>query len=152
MLEHADGHLQEEIKVLYEFLGDNVFKITVIIASNQKGRYQQYGFTTEDAAEVKKVFTTAYKKILKKELTQCPPVVNLLHSETNVLSIIHKAYVIHDPGHKLHAQDHRCIRCAGKFVYKVFPERKLTVKLHEQSGKPCEENKCHPILFKNTQE
>lgn len=142
--ERADGNLQEEIKVLYEFLGDNVIKVMVIIATNFKGRYQKYGFDEGDVAQVQKIFTVAFEKIIGSKLDQCPPVVYLPFSETNVLNKIQGAKVIHDPlGHKLHTQKHRCLRCGGKFVYN---DSKGTVKVDENSGQPCEENKCHPTF------
>ena len=82
--ERADGALQEEIKVMYEFLGDSLFKIMAIIATNPKGRYQSVGFTDEDKRSVGNTFMAAYENVAGHRLSECPPVVYLSTEEKDV--------------------------------------------------------------------
>lgn len=74
--ERADGTLQEELKVMYEFLGKDIFHIMVIIATNRpKPQYQVLEFEKTDIEEVEEVFTLAYETITDSTLPRCPPVV-----------------------------------------------------------------------------
>lgn len=82
--ERADWTLQEEIKVMYEFLGEDVFNVMVIIATNR--RKCQMEFDEEDISITEKAFTLAFEKATGKSLPKCPPALYLSLSETEVLS------------------------------------------------------------------
>lgn len=96
--DRADGALQEELKVLYEFLGRSIFDIMVIIATNFPSRRHQWlGFEEEDIDKVKKVFMLAYKTITGCTLPWCPPVVYIEHApDPHLVSKIVYAKVIAD--------------------------------------------------------
>ena len=82
--ERSDGHLQEEISVMYSFFGQKIFDVMVIIATNNKrDRYQQVGFSEEDIAETKEVFKFAFQGITGVELLKCPPVIYVPFNENH---------------------------------------------------------------------
>ena len=70
--ERADGTLQEEIKLIEGFLGEEVFKIMVIIATNRyrRGRPETV-FYEEDIEITRGVFMAALEKMKesRKSLT-----------------------------------------------------------------------------------
>ena len=77
-LERGDGNLQEEIKVMYEFLGQDIFNIMIIIATNgPKPKYQLLGFEEDDIDKTKEVFMYAYESITESKHPRCPPVLYL---------------------------------------------------------------------------
>ena len=92
--ERAEGTLQEEIKVMHEFLGEDVFNIMVIIATNRKKN--QIVFDREDMGITKKIFTVAYEKATGKSLPKCPPVLYLPFDETDAINKIVAAKVIEE--------------------------------------------------------
>ena len=82
--ERSDGTLQEEIKVMHGFFGQQIFDVMVIIVTNNKrDHYQQAGFSEEDIAETKEVFQLAFKEIIEPDtqLIGCPPVIYILFDE-----------------------------------------------------------------------
>ena len=100
-LERAEGVLQEEIKVMNEFFGDDIFKIMVIIATNRKGKKYQVHFDEEDRLAIESAFKTAFKHatgqdIPNKNLTKCPPIIYLpyLEEEEEAINTIVAAEVI----------------------------------------------------------
>ena len=93
--ERAEGTLQEEIKVMYEFLGEDVFNIMVIIATNRK-KCQMVGFDREDISITERAFSAAYEKTTGKSLRKCPPVLYLPFDETDAINKIVAAKVIEE--------------------------------------------------------
>ena len=174
--ERADGTLQEEIKVMYEFLGQDIFNIMVIIATNYI-EYQTDGFDEEDLSQTKDVFTAAFKKATGEQHSVCPPILYLPFNETDAINkivsakviidepLMHKPVIINimqnmpidelirnakrkNPGKKLQFQD-RCTRCAGKLIYEDSPTGRQALKIVYESGGevPLDQSKCHPIFI-----
>ena len=71
-VERAGGVLQEEIKGMHGFFGDNIFKVMVLIATNHP-RYQ-HGFKEEDYDQTSKIFMLAFESVIGKFLIKCPPI------------------------------------------------------------------------------
>ena len=97
--ERSDGTLQEEISVMYSYFGQIIFDVMVIVVTNNKrDRYQQIGFSEEDIAETKKVFTDAFSKVTGTDLPKCPPVIYIPFNEdhTKVMRMVIGADVISD--------------------------------------------------------
>lgn len=97
-LERADGALQEEIKLMYGFLGEDVFKIMVIIATTFKCKKKREDFDDDDSVATEKVFMTAFNKITGEDglLERCPPIVYLPFDEENALNKVVGAEVIYE--------------------------------------------------------
>ena len=92
-LERADGALQEEIKVMYDFFGQKIFDIMVIIATNHK-KYQGILLDEEDIKRSQLAFQTAFEEVTGQPLPVCPPVVYLSVDEKNVQDLIVSAAVL----------------------------------------------------------
>ena len=90
-LEREEGTLQDEIRVMHEFWGDDIFNIMVIIATNSKRL--QVDFNEEDLSTTEIVFSAALKKMTDK---CCPPIVYLPLAETDAINKIMSAKVITD--------------------------------------------------------
>ena len=81
-LEKADGTLQEEIKVMYNFFDKQIFDVMVIVVTNNKrDSHQRAGFSDEDIAATKEVFMSAFRAVTKTHLPKCPPVVYVAFNE-----------------------------------------------------------------------
>ena len=100
--ERAEGTLQEEIKLIEGFLGEEVFKIMVIIATNgyKRGR-DEIEFDEEDLERTRRAFMAALEKITdtagegkQKIIDECPPIVYLPFLETDVIAKIVSAPVL----------------------------------------------------------
>ena len=104
--ERADGTLQEEIKVMYGYFGQQIFDIMVIIVTNNKRpHFQRAGYSEEDIIEIKGLFLSAFEKIVAEEqkdveervpARECPPVVYIPFDEDylEVFKLINGAQVI----------------------------------------------------------
>lgn len=76
--ECAEETLQKEIEIMYEYMGQDIFKVMVIIATNKPKSKCQVEFTKEDIDQVEEVFTQVFNKIVTDyTLPFCPPVVYL---------------------------------------------------------------------------
>ena len=100
-LEKANGILQEEIQLMHGFLGVEVFKIMVIIATHRKKEgKKQLEFDEDDIEVTEEAFMAAFKKITGETdvLPKCPPIVYLPFLETgyDVISKIVSAPVIYE--------------------------------------------------------
>ena len=96
-LERAEGELQEEIHAMYNFLGEDIFNIMVIIATNRKDqKCQQVEIDEKELAKAKRVFAAAYIKVTGQQLPKCPPILYLPFNETDVLNKIATAEVTTD--------------------------------------------------------
>ena len=91
--ERAEGTLQEEIKVMYNYFGQKIFDIMVIIATN-KMKFQKHPFSKENIEKTQVVFMMAYEKATGQVLPACPPVVYLAYREDNVQDLVVGAKVI----------------------------------------------------------
>lgn len=65
-----DGHFREEIKALHHMIGDNLFRLTVIAATQEK-EYQSIEFTSRMLAELSGVVKLVFKEVN----TPCPPII-----------------------------------------------------------------------------
>ena len=161
--ERAEGTLQEEIKIMHGFLGDEIFQIMVIVATNRKRKMRkQEDFDEEDIDITKTVFMAAMKKVLGEKTTieSCPPVVYLPYFEPSVIEKVVGAPVLYDEplkspvvvevrkcsieelirkekqkhkGRKLQFKD-RCAKCSCKLIYEHTPRGKIITWIIVEDG------------------
>ena len=96
-MERVDSTFQEELKLIYDHLGEDVFNIMVIIVTNQKEKkYQQLEFSEENREITEKCFMTAFETIIGERCTlpQCPPILYLPFLEKDVITCVKGAKVI----------------------------------------------------------
>lgn len=157
----ADGHLQEELKLMYGFLGEDVFKIMVIVATNDVSKNgKQDSFDDDDKELIKQAFMKAFNKITGKTnvLEECPPVLYLPLDEKNLMDKVVQVEVIYEKpltkpetleislckpsiieakrrnkGIKLLFCD-RCIKCSGKLIYEDTSKGKKPIRIVLNEG------------------
>ena len=161
----ADGTLQEEIKVMYDYFDTKIFDIMVVVATNDE-KCQGSEFTQEDIDRAEKVFITAFEKISQSRLPKCPPVIYLPLNTTpkEISDKIVGAPVISDadtlcfspefpryPPRVELSFENRCTRCAVKIVYqRLHDGTKNPVKViyGNDNEEQYDNSGCHPLLIK----
>lgn len=148
ILEKADGTLQEELKLMHHFFGDAIFEIMVVVATNQKGRYQAIRFGDDEIQATKEVFHVALKLAVEREEISCPPVIYIGTGDTGdeILKKVKGALVTREADLPLHFIDDVCAQCAAKIRYGTLKERIGVVDPDTGEIIPYEESKCHPTF------
>ena len=96
VIERADAYLQDELRTLYHYFGDSVFKCMVIVATKQ--RKDKNPFDDDDYKQMSKVLLSTMEKVTNKKNPICPPIVYLPFNATSeeVLTIVQTAPVESD--------------------------------------------------------
>ena len=144
----ADGGLQEEIKVMYEFFGSSLFGIMVIIATFDEEQSDSITFTDKQIGKTSRAFMDAYTAITGESLPRCPPILYIPVSERDILPQVKSAEVIDDTPLTINYYEKRCLKCAVKLVYER--ERKYIIQV-ETKGEilDVDDSKCHPYTIPN---
>ena len=103
-LEKADGTLQEELKVLYHYFGNEVFDCMVIAATYPPRISEKVVFDKKDFEDTARVFKEALKLAISKEKKKeiedikCPPIVyiGIKDSPNECLKKIQSASILKD--------------------------------------------------------
>ena len=145
----ADGGLQEEIKVMYEFFGASLFKIMVIIATFDEEQSDSIEFTDRQINKTSRAFMDAYTAVTGESLPKCPPILYLPLSERDILPQVKSAEVIDDTPLTILYYENRCLKCAAKLVYGA--ERKYIIQVETKEGEilDVDDSKCHPYIIPN---
>ena len=159
-LEKADGNFQEEMKVMYYFFGEQIFRSMVIVATNHP-RYQQYGFSDASKKDVKRVFQTALENITNDTSLECPPIVYIaLDDSAQEILLKIKAATVQNESLLCGFIDNVCAKCAVKVRY-IKPELKDSdetedilqehIRSHVVTANEelldYAESKCHPVII-----
>jgi GTP-binding protein EngB required for normal cell division len=85
-LERADGTLQEEIQLIQNFLGDEVFNVMVVIVTNsyKKGK-PETKMDKDDIEKTKLAFSRSMENITTMK---CPPIIYLPYLQKDVTAIL----------------------------------------------------------------
>ena len=142
-LERADGLLQEEIKLMHTFFGDDIFNVMVLIITNHP-RYQ-YELVEEDYAQTSRAFMKAFETIIGKPLRKCPPIVYILIEEKkdNILRKIVNAKVNDEQRLAVPQEEEETIR--GPIKAKAFAECAMPKK-REKVLEPTKAEKREKVL------
>lgn len=149
--EKNDGILQEELKVMYYFFGEVVFKCMVIVMTlPPRSKQKELEIDDELIGYPEKVVSEAINTVTNGAYTQCPPIVFIskFYSGEEVRKKIQDAKVVVPTGMALKVKDDKCIHCAGMFRYGENPggTKTLVGVVDPVSGKliSYKESKCHP--------
>ena len=147
-LERADGVLQEEIKAMHVFFGDDIFNIMVLITTNHPKHQDE--FLEEDFEQTRCVFMKAFQTIIGKSLRKCPPILYfpVEEKEDNILRKIVSAKVIDDK-QLVVPQEEETIHKPIKV--KAIPEYPLTTK-RENVLEPEKAEKTENVHRQNVME
>ena len=163
-LERADGTIQEELKLIHGFLGDEVFKIMVLVATTRHRKNKpQIEFDDEDVESTKQAFMTALQSITNEGIIeQCPPIVFIRFHESDIISEIVSAPVLYeeplkkpavieasiDPKTTQQLIDNarqrnkgkklrfhdRCAKCSAKIIYSESPKGRFPDRVIVNDG------------------
>ena len=154
-LDKADKNVQEEVKLMQHFFGDEVFNNLVIVATQmRKERYQQLGFDESDMEETKASFRLVLELAIGRKI-DCPPVVyiSLKDSGQDILTKLKSAKVLRD--HEtlpLLFKGDICAQCSTQIRFGPPPLKKvLGVYKITKSGDidlvSYDESMCHPTFI-----
>ena len=170
-LEKADGYLQEEIEVMYNFFGQRIFDIMVIaLTQNKDERYQKLGFSQEEVKAAEETFLAAFHAITGCNLPQSPPAVYIPVNvdQKTTSDIIVGASVISDAekltfspefpmlanrkrGRGVHLYfENCCTRCGIKIEYEQCTgKEKVPVRVVSANGdeEVYDNSYCHPLFI-----
>ena len=142
----ADGGLQEEIQVMYEFFGTSLFKIMVIIATFDEEQSDSIKFTDTQIGKTSRAFVDAYTAITGEVLPRCPPIIYIPVSARDILSQVKSAEVLYDSQLSTLYFENRCIKCAAKLVYGPEKKQVIYVETTKEQKIDVDDSKCHPFF------
>ena len=141
-----DGNLQEELQVMYDFFGIDIFYYMVVVGTEDE-RYTM-GLTEDDCKKIRGIFFEAAQKVTDGKLTTSPPVVYFGHKDDKnyVYKKILSANVLAKRGYFQPAfQKKTCSRCKSIVRYiqgtSLIP---ICVEDDSENPKEYEESKCCP--------
>ena len=143
----ADGGLQEEIKIMYEFFGASLFKIMVIIATFDEEQSDSIEFTDTQIDKTSRAFVDAYTAITGESLPKCPPILYIPVSENDLLPQVKSAEVIDDIPLIINYFENRCSKCAAKLVYGPGKKQVIYVETTREEKIDVDDSKCHPFFI-----
>ena len=150
--EKADGNLQEELKVMHHFFGDELFNRMVIVITNSYLEDNEIKITPLKIAHVEKVFLHALQVATKSCLSKCPPIVYIsIHDDgTKVREMLSTAEVITKSELDLNVLNDTCINCAVK-IQKIETKTgsKIQSVIDPSNGKKIDykDSLCHPLFI-----
>ena len=136
-----DAYFQDEMRSLFHCFGDDIFRIMVIAATQQK-EYQVIPFTTEMQDELCEMIRSLLSRVATSE-TPCPPIIYLPLS-ISPEELLHRVKKGTDKGYKQHPDKQSTTLLAG--VVSFFRTRRNTMPF-SNNGKSLEmEPKSHVLL------
>lgn len=113
--EKGDGLLQEEIKLMHFYFGEDIFKCMVIVLTSSPFEDEELNITDELEKRTEEVFNFAVKSITHMNIC-CPPIV-YISKEDSGIKIQEKIICakIHSPvSVSLHLNKDICVKCNTK--------------------------------------
>ena len=146
----ADGYLKDELKCLWNFYGERIFRCMVMIATNSPdAEYQEIGFSESFQRKSKSVVEHVLSEVSGVHSATCPPIAYLSLSCTseNALDIVQNC-AITDEKPLVPSDAKRCVKCASlifdgfkchpKFIY-ILPGDSMLPQAYKQT----EQNLMH---------
>ena len=151
-MERAEATLQEELKLIYGYLGNDVFKRMIIVVTYYK-KAQQIP-DEEDIQMTKEAFMSCLEAITDDHgegiIDKCPPLLHIPYNEKSLIAKIKGARVLCDSPMAIKIVDNRCIKCSAKLISSTTSTGRHIVRVvineggTEQTVMPNRESKCHP--------
>ena len=153
--EKADGILQDELRIMHYFFGNDVFECMVIVLTNSPwDEHNNLEITADLKNLTEEVFQAAILSSTGIRLRYCPPIIyiNKNDSGSNVRDMVKLAKVSRVSGLALKIRDDVCIKCAITITSTITTNEKHRISANnETNGEKIEykHTKCHPG-FKNS--
>ena len=152
----ADRHVQDEIKVMHHFFGNDIFESMILVVTAQK-LYQAIGYLDEMKLETEQAFTEAMKLALPKNgpIPKCPPLLYIPIEDNGGLLETIKSISMVKPLEFGEFNKDTCKKCAAKLLYIPESEKKTQpdpcdeLDAVEINGKriPLDKSTCHPAFI-----
>ena len=158
--DRIDGNLQEELKVMHYFFGEEIFKCMVVVATLDKSattalehvpeeyKKQVLESMTEPVVEsTSKAISGALEKVTWKKFEKLPPVIvaYLKENGADVVDKVKRAAVIEDKMFLPKFKHNICAQCSAEIVFNTTGTS-IGIK-EEGKVKPLEETSCHPCFM-----
>ena len=154
--EKADAILQDELRVMHYFFGEDVFECMIIVLTSSPLTLQEDSLviTAKMKNHTEEVFLAAVLTSTGISLRCCPPIIYIAknHSGVKIRSMVKSATVSRISGLSLKFKEDICINCAITIISTVTKNEKHRVAINEidSEEKEYERTKCHP-RFKNSE-
>lgn len=156
MPEIPDGYLQEELKVMYHFFGDELFNRMVIVTTNnpREPDLPDLKLTEQQIRRIQDFFLHGFQLATQCSLYKCPPIVFISQKDDGrkIRETLGTAEVITNSKLKLQIVSDTCINCAAKIenikTRKDDSHAIITV-IDPTDGKKIDYGKsyCHPLFI-----
>eukprot|EP00731_Ephydatia_muelleri_P013364 Em0007g674a len=122
----ADSYLKDELKCLWNFYGERIFRCMVMIATNSPDEaYQEIGFSESFERKSKSVVEHVLSEVSGVHSITCPPIAYLSLSCTSekALDIVQNC-AITDEKPLVPSDAKRCVKCASPIIdgFKCHPK------------------------------
>lgn len=153
--EKADGNLQEELKVMYHFFGDELFTHMVIVVTSSPLDGEDMKVTPAKIQHLQKVFLMALRLATNSTISECPPIVyiSIQDDGSEVRKKLSEAEVMRKTEISLKVLDDTCINCGAKIENVEIKNDKVKQKsamvIDPTNGEKIEyeQSKCHPMFI-----
>ena len=148
--EKADAILQDELRVMHYFFGEDVFECMIIVLTSSPLTLQEDNLviTAKMNKHTEEVFRAAVLTSTGISLRFCPPIIYIAknYSGVKIRGMIKSATVGRVSGLSLKIKEDICINCATTITSTVTKNEKHRVTINEIDGeeKEYEKTKCHP--------
>ena len=146
-LERVDGYLREELQLIYKFFGDQVFKVMVLVCTNDpKPRYQELGFNLEAA---KLVLKSAVKDTTARDHHEVEVLYIAYDDESQKIMQNVKDSFGGNMSNKLELDIKACVKCVGNDPNLSEGDGKNKKWWHiSWRNSTSDKEKCHPSFRK----
>ena len=153
--EKASANLQEELKVIYHYFGDELFNRMVIVIT--KGQYDNddLGATITPMVikHIENIFLQSLQMATGCQLSKCPPIIYISKDDSgaDIRDKVNAAEVINNSRLILTVSQDTCIKCAAKIktVTSSNNTNMVSTIVDPISGKSINyaDSKCHPLFI-----
>ena len=149
--EKADGNMQEELKVMHYYFGDELFKRMVIIVTNSTFDTEELRITEKKIEYIQKVFMQALWVSTGSSLSKYPPIVYISINDEgkSIRQKLSEADVLDASELVLNTLDSTCINCSAIIRELKIQSNKHLFVIDPSNGKNIayEDSTCHPLFI-----
>ena len=145
----GDGILQEELRILYHYYGEDVFKYMIIVLTSSPFEDTTLTVTPEMKEHTQNVFKAAVLSSTGICLKYCPPITYIsLHDKGDHVRAMVKSVFNSASGLSLKRKADFCIKCGINIISTVTKNETHRVCVNKIGDKEIkyEDTSCHPCI------
>ena len=148
--EKPDGNIQEELKVMYHYFGEEIFNRMVIMIMTSYLEDQPLVLSEDKIEHIKQLFLTAFRLSTETRLAKCPPMIHISLKDDGkrVCELIQSADVIDKSKVQLNVLKNTCINCASK-IKNIQTKKDIHLVIDPNNGESIDNDNscCHPLFI-----